>query len=264
MNNMLLQDFRHALNRWRDWAELAWFDFVLPYRRSIIGISWEPLQVIIWVVMLCALFGQTSSKDVGEYAKYVCAGLIMWSTITETVVGGANLFVSQSRLIRSMPVPLMGLVMRHVFLVFYRLVSRLVALLAVFAVTTQELSVAALRSALTLPVSMLVVLFTSLWLTSALAILGSRYRDLGPILQPTMRFLFFASPVFWIPQEGSLRQYAADINPAFWFIEIFRRPLLGELPELKCILPVITITILGSLLSMWAIRRYLKNVPRWI
>ena len=52
------------------------------------------------------------------------------------------------------------------------------------------------------------------------------------------------TPIFWnYRQISSNRQFIVEYNLLFYFIEIIRNPLLGEIPPLRHYLTVLAVTV---------------------
>jgi mannose-1-phosphate guanylyltransferase / mannose-6-phosphate isomerase len=78
------------------------------------------------------------------------------------------------------------------------------------------------------------------------------------------RFLFFATPIFWIPDEGTIRLLLARINPLTWFLDIIRMPLLGQSPPMEYIALCVAVTAVSIAAANIVHRRFGRFVPTWL
>ncbi|MDA9405745.1 hypothetical protein XH80_02850 [Bradyrhizobium sp. CCBAU 45384] len=89
-----------------------------------------------------------------------------------------------------------------------------------------------------------------------LGFICARYRDVELIVRNLMQLAFFLTPVFWnYRQITSNRQFLVEYNVLFYFIEIIRDPLLGQVPPLWHYLTVLGFTVAGYGLAFFVYRR---------
>jgi len=61
--------------------------------------------------------------------------------------------------------------------------------------------------------------------------LGNRFRDIPQIVTAVLQFVFFLTPIFWIPAAGLQNSPAVIMNPFYFSIQMIREPLLhGTMP----------------------------------
>jgi ABC-type polysaccharide/polyol phosphate export permease len=75
-----------------------------------------------------------------------------------------------------------------------------------------------------------VVLVAGSGLGTLLALFGARYRDMQHAMGVASGFLFLFSPVMWRAEQLQTNQWAVQFNPLHYFIDLVRKPLLGEAP----------------------------------
>jgi len=65
-----------------------------------------------------------------------------------------------------------------------------------------------------------------------------------------MYLIFLITPIFWDPNILSKKKFfIIELNPFFHFIEILRKPLLSETPNLVNFLYVLFFTLLNIILA---------------
>jgi lipopolysaccharide transport system permease protein len=103
-----------------------------------------------------------------------------------------------------------------------------------------------------------------IWMTTVIAILSTRYRDIQPIVGTTVQLGMFATPIMWpISSLGNAR-IVAEVNPAYHLIEIVRAPLLGELAGLHSWLAAVGLAIGGSVLAAALLVRASRRIVFWL
>ena len=261
MNNkqICLNDFMTSTRRWRDWFFLAWYDFKIPYQRTIIGPLWQMLQAGVWVLGLMTIFSESEGGSTTYYLGYVTCGVVFFSFISNIITASSNLFLQYSQDILNIPIPLLIYVYRMVTL---NIINFLFQLPVVFAVII--FSGNANRYILFSIPAFLIYFITATWVTLLLAILGTRFKDLKYSVASVMRLLFFFSPIFWIPIKGSFREIIALFNPLTYFLEILRSPFLGELPSLMAWNIVLFINLFGITLTLAIFLYCRRKIPFWL
>ena len=76
--------------------------------------------------------------------------------------------------------------------------------------------------------ALLIYAVTSVWLAAILAPLCARYRDLFHAVQTSMRLIFFATPILWMPSSSGRLMLLAKLNPISHFVAIVRDPLMYD------------------------------------
>jgi ABC-2 type transport system permease protein len=110
------------------------------------------------------------------------------------------------------------------------------------------------------------------WVALLFGIVTTRFRDLTPITQSIVQLAFFMTPIVWIYQNFldspnpaiAERARLAELNPFLHFVEILRRPMLGQNQEPRFWIVVLAITVVGWLLTLVVLRRYRARVPYWV
>ena len=113
-------------------------DFRARYAGSVIGVFWnilQPLaQIFIYAVILARVVGSRipgregfpNVDDPYALSIYICAGLLPWLTLSETLTRNSLAFLSHSNLIKKVSFP-------HPILVLYQVISGLITLFIMHA-----------------------------------------------------------------------------------------------------------------------------------
>jgi homopolymeric O-antigen transport system permease protein len=112
---------------------------------------------------------------------------------------------------------------------------------------------------------MLLLFINGFWVITLLALVCARFRDVELITRNLLQLAFFVTPIFWDYRKVlSGREYIVDFNVLFYFIEIVRRPLLGEVPPLSIYAVVMAVTVLGYVLAYRVYRRMRRNLAFFV
>ncbi len=242
------------------WITLGWYDFTLRYRRTYFGPLWEILVVGIWIAGLGLLFGRLLGDPDESYLAYLTVGVILWSYISSTLTTGAAVFVANARAISSINNPLFTYVLRNAVEHLAKMAVHSLILIAVLVWAEVELGWQAL---MVIP-GLLLLFLGSLVAVPLLGFAGARYRDLTHMIRAGMRFLFFATPVFWYVDGLDDRKFLALANPFTHYLEIVRAPLTGETASMFSWSLVLAIDAVGLVLLAATYNSFRRRLAIWI
>jgi ABC-type polysaccharide/polyol phosphate export permease len=239
----------------------AWLDTVCQYRRSKIGPLWETINVLVMTlgitVVSTAIFGGAVTNLMG----YIGLGIIIWSAITAFVLDGSMTFVRNREYILASNLSVDYYIARTMFRALITFGHHLVLYVIGVAVGLVTLHWIAL---LALP-GILLLFANGYWIVTLLALIVARFRDVDLITRNLLQLAFFVTPIFWdyrtVPTS---RAFVVDYNVLFYFIEIVRAPLLGQVPPVKYYVVVLAVTVIGFLLAYAAYRRLRRRLAFFV
>ncbi|MGH3996670.1 MAG: ABC transporter permease, partial [Pseudonocardiaceae bacterium] len=125
-------------------------------------------------------------------------------------------------------------------------------------------------SLLALPALALNVL-NGVWVEVLIGIIATRYRDVAPVSASIVTLMFFMTPIVWDYEQlkstpGSVGERArlAELNPFLHYIEILRRPMIGEPFEIRHWVVTAAITVVGWAVALLVLRNYRARVSYWV
>ncbi|MDN6857387.1 ABC transporter permease [Pseudomonas sp. CAN2814] len=207
------------------WTHLALSDLRSRWRRSYLGVFWSVLQPLGMALLISAVFSRLLHTDITTYAPYILSGIIVWDFMVANVTAGSLSFVQADAYIRQCQHPLAIYTLRGVLGSLMAMILASTCLYGWSAVVLpQNIGWSWLATLTLFPVLLLVA-----WpLSTLLAYIATRFRDLPPAMGLAMQALWFISPVYF--EEGLFRRGGLDVlvdyNPVYHILEIARAPLL--------------------------------------
>ena len=239
----------------------AWLDTVCQYRRSKIGPLWETVNVLVMTlgiaVVSSAVIGGTMTGLIG----YIGLGIIVWTALTSLISEGTTVFVRNRDHILSSNLSIDFYVARLSFRIFVTFCHHLLLYVIGVAVGLITLQWAAL-----LAIPGVVLLFVNgFWIMTLLALVCARYRDVELIVRNLLQLAFFVTPIFCdYRQIISERKFIVDYNILFYFLEIVRAPLLGEVPPAEMYIVVLSVTVVGYIMAYLVYRRMRRDLAFYV
>ena len=234
MSELILESGRLGQQYWLDlWRYrelfyvLAWRDFSVRYKQTVIGVLWAFLQPFLTSIVFTLLFGKMGHFDKSETAPYflvVFVGMMPWQFFSNSIASSSQSLVGNANLISKVYFP--------------RLIipaSAMVTCLADLCVTFVLLAILMLWfqfaptwHLLFLPVFILLAFFTALGPGLFLTALSVKYRDFRYVVPFVIQIGFFISPVGY-PSSRVAEEWRLlySLNPMVGAIDGFRWAILG-------------------------------------
>ncbi len=258
-------DLTEGLANHQLWLHLGWQDIKQRYRRSLLGPIWITIATGTTAVAMGGLYSKLFHLKLSEHLPYVTLGLIIWGLISASILEGAEVFVANEGLIKQLPTPLSVHVYRMVWRQALLFAHNIVIYVIIAIIYPKPWSWADLS---VIPALALIML-NCVWASLVFGIIGTRFRDIAPLLNSVVQLLFFMTPIIWnaqtLAQQGSSRWgKIVELNPLLHYLDIVRAPLLGAPQELRHWVVVIVLTVIGWILAAFAMRQYRSRVPYWV
>jgi lipopolysaccharide transport system permease protein len=222
------------------------------------------LQPLGLTILISVVFSKLMNADIVVYAPYILSGVITWEFIVASVTGGSLAFAQAAPYILQRKHPL----------AIYTLRTTLVSL-SVLGIASASLY---LWAAVVLPanigwhwlatLTIFPILAALAWpLSTLLAYVGTRFRDVPHATGLVMQALWFASPVYFQVEmfRNAGLDALVDYNPIYHILEIFRAPLLaGTLPSkenyLFAFVTVVLLTVFAAIVGTKAEKKVIFYV----
>lgn len=258
---LALRDLRAGIGDVALWGRLGARDLARRYRRTLLGPLWGSARVGIFVMAL-GLVGSRLMPGSGVlYVPYVAAGMVIWTFLLETTTEYSMLFTSRGQLIRQIKLPYSLLVCialwRHFLIMLHHFVIVAIAMI-VYGVPLTSATPLVL-------IGLLALIAVMLPWGIVIAIACARFRDLQPLIASILQIAFFVTPVFWLPSQlSSGAGPIVGFNPAYYFIEIVRAPLLGAAPDPLCWIVVPILIALTWAIAIALLARTRHRIAFWL
>ena len=259
------KDLADGWDRRQLWLHLGWQDIKQRYRRSVLGPIWITIATGTTAVAMGALYATLFRLELSEHLPYVTLGLIVWALISASILEGSEVFVANEGLIKQLPTALSVHVYRLVWRQALLFAHNIVIYVVIAIIYPKPWSWADLS---VIPALALIML-NCIWVSLVFGIIGTRFRDIGPLLGSVVQLLFFMTPIIW--NESTLEAQGAghwakivELNPLLHYLDIVRAPLLGAPQEVRHWVVVLVLTVIGWILAAFAMRQFRSRVPYWV
>jgi ABC-type polysaccharide/polyol phosphate export permease len=207
------------------------------------------LNPLLTMVVMTIVFSYFFRFTVERYPVYVLSGMVVWIFFSQSTSQAMHALVWGGGLSNKIFVPKGAFVVSAVFGGLINLFLALAPLALIILVLGQPLSLAVLF----LPVSILLVLLFALGVGLIAAALAVLFADVIDIYQFILSVLMYLTPIYYpssiVPPGFS---FFLQLNPIYYFVEIFRLPIYqGLLPEPYILLRAMLISVSTLVVGWW-------------
>lgn len=259
--NIAIVDIVSGLGSTNIWSRLGWRETRRRYRRTIFGPFWTAVSLGIFVVSMGLVWAGLWKQEPAVYLPFLTAGMIVWVMISSIASDSCGTFISAELLVKQLRISytlLAAAVVWRNMIVFFH---NLLIFAAVFIYSGMSFSWAML---LVVP-GLLLLGLNSVWIGLVLGMLCARIRDIQQLITNLLQISMFLTPVFWTPEQIPGRLvFVVDYNILFHYIEMVRRPLLGQVPSAWSYCFVLLVTIGGWAVAIALLNRFRHRLPYWL
>jgi ABC-type polysaccharide/polyol phosphate export permease len=255
-----IADIYEGCRAWRLGLLLAWQDVKQRYRRSTLGPVWLTISMSIQIFVMGVLSAYLFNSPVEKHLPFVCAGMVFWTFIMQTISEGANLFISSSSFLIQIRRPFTMYLIQVVFRNIIGLGHNIITYVVVAAI----LVVVPGPGIILLPLGFALNLLCVGWMALFAGTLSVRYRDIPMTIQNVFAILFWLTPLMYQPAQLGSKAFLAEYNPLTHMIAVLREPLLGGAPTLTNWLVVIAIAVFGWIGTFLFFSRFRSRIVYWI
>jgi ABC-2 type transport system permease protein/lipopolysaccharide transport system permease protein len=259
-----VRGLRDLWQGWRDyrelWVTVGIYDIRKRYRRSLLGPFWITISLGAFILGLSFIYSPLVGGESGSFLPYVAFGFVAWQFVSQLVLDGCTVFISNGLIIQQLEAPLSvyiyQTIWRHLIIFAHNLlIYVLIALICGLWPSWQTL--------LVVP-GIILVSINGMSIGMLFGTLCARFRDIPPIVQTITQMMFLLTPILWRPDQVPGRELFYLLNPFYYLVQIIRGPLEGEAPPLFIWTVVLTITAVGFVVSLLFFSRFRNRIVYWL
>lgn len=206
---------------------LAVSDFGRQYRFLSLGRIWRSLNTFIFVMVLGVFYSTILDRELSYYLPYLASGYVIWNFLSGFIQEGMTMFAKGAKIFTSFETPLNTFAISLSLKLTLQLFIDLIPVMAIFLVFGMTPTI----TWLWFPVGLLLIAIAGYGAAMMLSIFNSLIRDTTQIIPSILRVGFFVTPVIWSAEMAAKRAALVTYNPFYYFLEVARAPLLGQMPS---------------------------------
>ncbi len=251
--DLIIEPGRIEKNYWRDlWRYrelfyiLAWRDFKVRYKQTVIGVAWSVLRPLLTMIVIVVVFSKLAklpSEGNAPYAIMSLAGLLPWQFFSNALTESSNSLISNTNLFTKVYFPRLLIPASSIVLGFVDFLITFAMLLLIMIPYHFMPSI----NMIFLPFFFILTFLASFGVGLLMSTLNLKYRDFRFIVPFIVQFGMYISPVAFsssiVPEKY---QFLYSLNPLVGVIDGFRWCIIGgDVPLNSTSLMISTVVIIG-------------------
>ena len=219
------------------------------YKRSMLGVIWTMLNPLLTMIVLTVVFSQLFKISIANFPVYVLSGQLVWIFFSTTTGSAMGEMLWSGELLKRIYVPKSVYAMAAVGTGLVNLIISLVPLSLIALLLGLKMNFALL----TWPLAILLLSGFTLGLSLLLSTTTVYFADMLPVYNVVLTIWLYATPIIYPLDIVPLPwQRLFLFNPLYYYVELFRRPLLfGVVPGADIWLPAAAFTVGMFFLGAW-------------
>ena len=215
---------------WRDryiLMSLVKQDLQLKYKRSVLGIAWAIITPLGLVLIIGTVWTLVFGADPRVFIPLLFSGLNTWLFISGSADGGSVSLLAAEGYLKQTTVNAQIFPIRVVLVAFINLLYAILAFFAIYLFLQPDSFGPTMLMCIP---GLAIGLVFSIALANLASVANLFFRDFQPLQSLILQAFFYATPIIYpaqILQERGF-SFVYQINPMYYFIEIIRKPMLGD------------------------------------
>jgi len=255
-----LADFREGIEKYPVWSILAWQDIRQRYRRSVLGPFWITLTMMVTIAGMGPLYAALLRISARDFIPYLALGLIAWGFVSSLILDGNTSFTAADSMIRSVKLPLsmhvLRMILRNVIIFLHNIVAY-IPFAIYLGIRPSWLWLMAIPG-------MFLIVLAAFPAAIILGILCARFRDMQQIIASIVQLAFFLTPIIWKPELLGSREYIANFNPLYLFVDLLRGPVYGQMPGIRVYIGAFIVIAVLYAIAFPLFCRYRQRIAFWV
>ena len=242
------------------WRELAWSNIRSSYRLSSLGTMWITTTTAFFVIAIGLMYGQFFGQDMHTYLPYFATSFTIWGFIAGSITAGSQSLINNHNYIKGSQMPIVFHTVRVVQVQFLTFCHNAVVLIGLWLYFRWPVGLSCVLSIVGIMLTFIFIAAICLFL----AIVCVRFRDVPPLIQALIQFVFFATPIIWHPEQLKFGKAVLWANPVAYFMMVARDPFLGRPLSWKVWVVAFALTLMAVSLASAAYVRYRSRIAYWV
>jgi ABC-type polysaccharide/polyol phosphate export permease len=255
-----LRDLRDVVVRSAIWSALANADIRSKYRLSTFGSLWITLTTGAMALAIGLFYGQFFGQDMHNYLPYFTVNIVTWTLISSAIGESSLTLVGAGNLIKSSQMPIVFHILRMLHRNVIVFLHNAIVIVAIWPFVRWSLYPSAFLSLAGLGLLYLFLVGISV----VISIICVRYRDVPPLIQVLIQFLFFLTPIIWYPEQLKVAKDFLKLNPLTHMLIVVRDPVLGRPVEMQTWIIAISLTASSMIAAALIYARYRRRIAYWV
>ena len=233
---------------------------VIRYRGAYLGLIWNILQPLLFLLILGYVFATFNHAPLKEYVLYLFAGLVPWRFFEQSSMSMIDSITLHSVVTKKIRMPHIYFPITQLGIAFVDFLSAFGVLLVLFLTFQATWHI----QMLILPLSIAAWMLIAGGFGTILSVVFVFFQDIKPIVQMILMLLLFTSTIFFkidLFHNDPVKLALLKLDPVCYWVSLFQKPIFyGQWPS--CLDWIVCLTS-GTILSIAGFILYIKLKNRF-
>lgn len=205
---------------------------VIRYRGAYLGLIWNILQPLLFLLILGYVFATFNNAPLKEYVVYLFAGLVPWRFFEQSSISMIDSITAHSVVAKKIKMPHIYFPVTFLGVAFVDFLSAFGVLLFLFLIFQASWHI----QMLILPLSIAAWILISAGSGIILSTLFVFFQDIKPIVQMILMLLLFTSTIFFridLFYDDPVKLNLLRLDPICYWVSLFQKPIYyGQWPSI--------------------------------
>ena len=256
---MLLNNFKFAFKTRRAWWFTASSRSRARFARTTLGSFWLGFSNLLSIGTLGIVYGTVFSvPDFKSYFIYLGFGLVVWNTISSSVLNSPNLFAHNSSNIKNMNLNPIFYTLEEWSFQLQTFVQSFILVFFVFLFFNLSL-LSNLLSYSWLP--LLNFLIFIYWFPLVVCLISVRFTDIAQLVPIVLQLVFLTSPILYRKESLGSLGWITNFNFIYQILDPLRLSLISGYIDYQTSLLILLFNIIGILFAIKFLDTQRKKLP---
>ncbi len=255
----MINDFQYAIRTRRAWWFTATSRTKARFARTVLGSFWLGLSNLLTIAALALVYGTVFKvPDFKEYSIYLGMGLVIWNSISYSIISSPQLFNHNALNIKNLNIRPIFYTLEEWAFQLQTFFQSFILVLIVLSFLNPNIILNSFTTALFPIFNLLLFLY---WLPLLICIFGAWFTDLTQLVPIIMQIVFLASPILYRKETLSNLQWITDYNLLYKVMEPCRDAIIYGTIDYKLMIYLFLLNLIGITLSVYFLKRQERFLP---
>ena len=259
---MLLDNFKFAIKTRRAWWYTATSRSRARFARTTLGSFWLGFSNLLSIGTLGIVYGTVFSvSDFRSYFIYLGIGLVIWNTISSSIVNAPQLFSHNASNIKNMNLkPLFYTLEEWSFQIQTFFQSFLLVFLVFLFFNTYLLLHVLFYSWLPL-LNLIIFIY---WFPLLICLISLRFTDIAQLVPIVLQLVFLTSPILYEKESLGDLSWIVNLNFIYKILEPLRTSIIEGSINFKDSFLILFINLCSLFITLMILKYESKRLPFWL
>jgi len=259
IEKMLLDNFKFAFNTRKAWWYTATSRSRARFARTTLGSFWLGLSNLLSIGTLGIVYGTVFSvEDFKSYFIYLGFGLVIWNTISSSIINSPNLFAHNSSNIKNMNLkPIFYTLEEWSFQIQTFIQSFLLVFLVLIFFKFTLISNLLIYSWIPF-LNLFIFIY---WFPLIICLVSVRFTDIAQLVPIVLQLLFLTSPILYRKESLGSLAWITNINVIYQILDPLRLSIINGLINYQNSILILAFNFIGLFFTIKLLDYESKRLP---